>query len=385
MRATIYLDNAATTPLVPEVRAAISPYLAERFGNPSSGHPLGVRAAEALDEARRRVARALGARPAGVVFTSGGTEASNLAVLGFARARARHGRHLLIGPTEHPAVRLAAQALAAEGFELEEGRLDGAGGLDEEDFARRLRPDTVLVALMLVNNELGTRYPVERVARSVRARAPVAALHCDAVQAIGKQELSMAELGVDSLAISAHKIHGPKGAGALVLSEGVAPPAPILFGGGQEGGLRSGTENVPGIVGLGVAAELAAADAARGAPVLSGARAVLAERLARLAGVRVLEPGSERSAAILALLLPGPPAEVWMHHLEARGLMTSAGSACHAKTNKRSPTLAALGLSSEEALRVLRISFARTTLPEELQEAAEIFAAVASELCLGVR
>src|SRR6185503_12074636 len=184
------LDNAATTPLAPEVHAAMAPFLAETFGNPSSRHSMGVSAARAIEEARRRVARMTGAEAENVVFTSGGTEANNLAVLGLARARAKHGRHVVIGPTEHPCVRDAARALASEGFELDTMRLDGAGGLDLEH--THLRPDTVLVAQMLVNNEFGTIYPVARLARAVRAAAPHAVLHIDAVQAIGKVPVSLA-------------------------------------------------------------------------------------------------------------------------------------------------------------------------------------------------
>ena len=380
MRPAIYLDHAATTPLAPAVRAALEPFLGAEFGNPSSRHPLGVRASSALDEARRRAARAVGGRPDGVVFTSGGTEANNLAVLGFARARRRRGAHIVLGPTEHPSVRAPALSLCDEGFEVEEARLDARGDLDLEDLERRLRPDTVLVALMLVSNELGTLYPLARAARLVRARSPAAALHTDAVQAAGKVELSLSALGVDSLSVSAHKIHGPKGSGALLLAEGAEPPRPLLQGGGQERGLRSGTEHVAGCVGLGLALELAAQDAESGAQAPSAARALLARLLGEMEGVRVLAPGSARAPSILSAVLPGPPAEVWMHHLEVHGVMTSAGSACHAKEKAASPALLALGLTPDEARRVLRFSFARTTTLAEVEAAAEALGAVAREL-----
>jgi cysteine desulfurase len=382
---TIYLDHAATTPLAPEVRAAMAPYLDERFGNPSSRHPVGARAAEALDRARKQTAAAVGGRPGDVIFTAGGTEANNLAVLGFARARRRAGTHViphvLIGPTEHPSVRMAAFALRDEGFDVEEARLDEGGALDVDDLARRLRAETVVVAVMLVNNELGTIQPVARIAKLVRRAAPAAAMHVDAVQATGKLELSLPELGVDSLGVSAHKVHGPKGSGALVLAAGTAPPKPLLFGGGQERGLRGGTENVAGIVGLGQALELGAGLRAETCARTGAARARLVERLAALTGgLRVLAPGAERSPSILAVLLPGPPAEVWMHHLEARGVMTSAGSACHAKTDAISPGLVALGLDGEQAKRVLRFSFARTTTVPEIDAAADALERVAGEL-----
>jgi cysteine desulfurase len=379
MRETIYLDNAAGTPLAPEVREAMLPFLEERFGNPSSRHPLGVDAAEAVDAARAAVARATGARPQAVTFTSGGTEANNLAVLGLARARG--SGHVLVGPTEHPSVRESADALAEEGFDVETLVLDDAGELDLDHLASHLRPDTVVVAQMLVNNEFGTRYPVERVARIVRANAPRAALHVDAVQGLGKMALSIGELGAHSLSISAHKVHGPKGAGALVLAEGVRL-RPLFFGGGQEEGVRSGTENVLGVVGLGVAARLAAESVPTAGEELLRLRTLLEAGLARVRGARLLAPGRERSPAICAVLLPGPPAEVWMHHLEERGVYTSIGSACQAKKRDLSAGLVALGLDQDSARQVLRISFARTTTRAEVEAALD--ALVDVERALGV-
>lgn len=378
---TLYLDNAATTPLAHEVRGAMAPFLAQRFGNPSSRHALGVEAARALEEARRQVARLTGVVPEGVVFTSGGTEANNLAVLGLARARAKLGRHVLIGPTEHPCVRDSARALVEEGFELETLRLDARGALDLEHARTRLRPDTVLVAQMLVNNEFGTIYPLARLARSLRAEAPAALLHVDAVQAVGKVDVTLGALGAHSLALSAHKFHGPKGAGALVLAAGVRP-RPLVFGGEQERGLRSGTENVPGIVGLGRAAALVEELAASASTHVAALRAEFRGRLARLAGAELLEPGASDGLAdaIVSLLLPGPPAEVWQHHLEARGVFTSVGSACQAKKGGLSPALLALGLDEARAKRVLRVSFSRETSLDEARAGVDALCAVAAEL-----
>ncbi len=359
----LYLDNAATTPLDPAVREAMLPFLGEGFGNPSSRHRLGVAAGRALELARQRVARACGARPEDVLFTSGGTEANNLAVLGLARARARDGRHVLIGATEHPCVRDPALALADEGFEVEALSLDRDAQPDLADLERKLRDDTVLVAHMAVNNEFGSLYPVARLARLVRARAPRALVHTDAVQALGKVEVSLVGLGVHSLAVSAHKVHGPKGSGALVLAEGVRP-RPLVFGGGQERGLRSGTENVAGVVGLGLAAERAERERPARHERLCALRAALARGLERVPGARLLlGERADASPAICAVVLPGPPAEVWMHHLEEQGILTSVGSACHAKRSEVSPALRALGLSEVAARQVLRVSFAGDTEP----------------------
>jgi len=368
----IYLDNAATTPLAPEVRAAMRAFWHDEFGNPSSRHPLGVRAAEARDRARRQVARAVDCEPEHVVFTSGGTEANNLAVLGQARARAHGhanaGRHVLVGPTEHPSVRAAAWALADEGFDVELGRLDADGALDVADFEAKLRSDTTLVAVMAANNEVGSIYPVRRIAQLVRARSPQARFHVDAVQGLGKLDLSIREIGADSLALSAHKIHGPKGTGAVVFAR--APELrPLVFGGGQEGGRRSGTEDVGGIVGFGLAAELAERELATTSERASAAKEALRRGLAEIPGARLLEPGGACLPTIAAVLLPGVPAEVRMHHLEARGVYVSAGSACNAGKADVSPVLAALGLDASEARRVLRFSFARTTTSDEVDEA----------------
>jgi len=376
---TLYLDNAATTPLSDEVRAAMAPFHEQEFGNPSARYPLGVEASEAIELARTRVARAVGGRPEDVVFTSGGTEANNLAVLGLARARRRHGRHVLVGPTEHPSVRESARALEQEGFEVGFLRLDEQGELDLDHLAGTVRNETVVVAQMLVNNEFGTAYPVARVGRLVRANAPQAVLHVDAIQGLGKLHVSIGELGAHSLSISAHKIHGPKGAGALVLSEGVRP-RPLLYGGAQERGLRSGTENVAGIVGLGRAAELAAERVDETARHMRSLREILTAELARTGLATVLEPGATRSPAIVSLLLPGPPAEVWMHHLETRGVMTSVGSACQAKSRDVSPALRALGLNEEQARRVLRLSFSSSTQANEVRAAAQALAQVEREL-----
>jgi len=375
----IYLDNAATTPLCDEVRSAIAPFHAHEFGNPSARYPLGVEASEAIEQSRERVARAVGGRPQDVVFTSGGTESNNLAVLGLARARRRHGRHVLVGPTEHPSVREAARALEDEGFEVELLQLDEKGELDLGHLAGTLRHETVVVAQMLVNNEFGTVYPVERVGRLVRANAPDAVLHVDAIQGLGKLPVSLGELGAHRLSISAHKIHGPKGAGALVLSEGIHP-RPLLYGGAQERGLRSGTENVAGIVGLGCAAELAAKRVGETARHMRSLRELLTTELARTGLAKLLEPGSARSPAIASMLLSGPPAEVWMHHLEARGVMTSVGSACQARSRDVSPSLRALGLDEEQAKRVLRLSFASSTQADEVRAAVQALVEVEREL-----
>jgi len=379
----VYLDNAATTPLAPEAREALLPWLdGTCFGNPSSRHKLGVRAAEAVDEARSRVAAAIGARASEVTFTSGGTEANNLALFGGARARKRHGRHIVIGPTEHSCVTRAAAALVEEGFEVEHARLTGTGALDLEHLAGILREDTVLVAQMLANNEFGTVYPVRRLARTIRSRSPHALLHVDAVQAFGKLELSLIGLGADSLSISSHKVHGPQGVGALVRAPGVVLK-PLLVGGGQEDGQRSGTENVAAIVGFGRAAQLAAERLDELRARAGACRDRLVAGLTALDGACVLEPGAPEHPllpTIVAARIDGAPSEVTMHHLEARDVITSAGSACQSKKKAVSPGLLAIGLTPEDARRVLRFSFGWTTTEDDIDRALAALAEVTREL-----
>lgn len=376
----VYLDHAATSPLRPEARAALLPFLDGEYGNPSSRHPLGVRAAEALARAREALAQALLVEPRQVTFTSGGTEAANLATLGLAHATRARGRHVLVGATEHSCVRACAAELAREGFEVERIPLDTRGEVDLAAFAARVRADTVLVAQMLVNNETGVVAPVARMAKLARARAASVRIAVDAVQAFGKLDCALPELGADALFLSAHKLGGPKGAGALVLASGVSC-APVLHGGGQEHGLRPGTENVAAIVGFGAAARLAEQQRTQLVPRLRELRARLLERLASLPGLRVIESASgEQQPGIVALVLPGAPAEVRVHHLAQRGVFVSAGAACQSHARELSPGLRAIGLDDETIRRVLRVSLGATTTLEDIDRAAQALLEVSCEL-----
>lgn len=363
------------------MRERMLPWLVADWGNPSSRHSFGVKARTAIDHSREQVAHALGAKAERVVFTSGGTEANNLAVLGSARARRQHGVHILVGPAEHPSVRDPALALIDEGFDVEVGQLGSDGAFDIDAFLASVREDTVLVSLMLASNEHGSIYPVARVAAGVRRIAPHAHIHTDAVQALGKLEVDIVELGVDSVSISAHKVHGPKGTGALVLASEL-PIRPLVFGGGQEGAVRSGTENVAGIAGFGEAVQLADEALVTTRAHLSSLKQRLADGLAEIDGMRVLTPGGSKETlgSIAAVLVGGPPAEVYLHHLEERGILVSVGSACQAHKNEASPALLALGLSAEEARQVLRFSFSRESQVSEVDAALEVLQALAGEL-----
>jgi cysteine desulfurase len=372
----IYLDNAASTRPAPEVLDAMAAAARDLFANPSSAHALGAAAARAIEDARARVAQALGAvTSAEIIFTSGGTEADALGLLG-AAARAR-GRHLVVSALEHPAVLRSAEMLVADGYELTVVVPDPSGVVRAEDVVAAVRPDTAVVAVMLVNNELGTIQPVAEIARGLAHIAPDHPhrphLHVDGVQAFGFLPLRVSSLGADSLAISGHKFHGPKGTGALWLRSG-ARLAPLWDGGRQERGLRSGTENLPGWVGLGVAAALVVEHRdAHAADRIRGER----DRLERLvlalpvtaanADARPTVSGAPRAPHISSLSFPGLPAEPLLHALEARGVYASAGSACASRA--RGPNHVLQAIAADESAAVLRFSLSRDTTADDVDGA----------------
>jgi len=371
MEGAVYLDNAATTRCDPRVAEAIGRTLSEDYGNPSSVHPLGVRAGRALRAARETLARALDAGPANVFFTSGGTEANNLALLGFARATRRHGLHVVVSAIEHPSTLGAVKALEEEGFETAIAPVDEKGRIDPDAFGELLRPDTVAVAVMLANNEVGAVAPIAEIAKRVRSRSPRAVFHVDAVQAFGKIPVSIRALGADSLSVSAHKIHGPKGVGALVLG-GRRRPRALVFGGGQEENLRPGTENLPGIVGFARAAALAIETLEAEAARLRALRDRLWAGLAK--HIPDLRRNGDPEACvptILSLTFPGVPAEALLHQLEAKGIYVSAGAACHAKKSSLSHVLVALGLDRAHVNSTLRFSVGRFTTEEDVAVALD--------------
>ena len=374
----VYLDNAATTPVDRAVVAAMLPHLeGPDFGNPSSAHALGVDAERAVRRAAEQLLRAVGgtAELHEVVFTSGGTEADALAVLGLARAA--RGRHVVTSSIEHSAILGACEMLEREGFTVTRVAPDRGGVVSADAVAAALRPDTVLVAVMLVQNELGTIQPIADIATLTHARAAGCAVVVDAVQAFGKVPVDLAALGADAVTLSAHKIHGPKGTGALILRKGrkLRP----LWSGKQQGGMRAGTENVAGIAGFGLAAELAASARPEAAVRMTRLRERLWEAVQ--AGLPAARRNGDPAAAaphVLSVAIPGVRAEVLLHALEARGVYVSAGSACASKDRKPSHVLQAIGVPENDG--VLRLSLARTTTEAEIAEAAEALRAVVGEL-----
>lgn len=368
----IYLDYAATTPVRPEVIEAMAQALTEAWGNPSSNHQAGHLARKGMDRARRQVADLVGAHPDEVIFTSGGTEADNLAIRGVAQALREKGRHLIISNIEHSAVRVTCKRLAEEGFETTEVPVRSNGILDPEDVARAMRPDTILVSVMHVNNEIGTIQPIAEIAEIARSRGIV--MHTDAVQSAGKIPVSMEALGVDLMSISAHKIYGPKGAGALIRRKGV-PVAPVLTGGGHERGFRAGTENVPGIVGFGMAAELAMRELpARMRHDEELGRYLQEQLLGAIPGASVNGDPLRRWPGCVSLRVPGVDGNDLLKALDRAGVAISAGSACKAFKQETSHVIAALNLPNTEDTGTLRMTVGGPTTREEIEEAVAILA-----------
>ena len=366
----IYLDHNATTPVDPRVLEAMLPALREGFGNASSLHWFGQQARAALDQARAEVARLIGANPAEIVFTSSGTEADNTALRGSAAAAREPRRKIVTTTIEHHAVMNTAKALAEEGVPVESVRAGAGGVVDLDDLRAKADARTALVAMMLANNETGI---VEPVAEAVRvAREHGALVHCDAVQAVGKITVDVRALDVDTLALSAHKIYGPKGVGALYVKRGTRLKA-FVRGGSQERNRRAGTENVAGIVGLGRAAELAREEMAGEAARLAGLRDRLEARLLALPGALRNGEGP-RVPNTTNLSFAEVEAESLVMALDMAGLAVSTGAACAAGAVEPSHVLRAMGLPLERVQASLRFSLGRTTTAEQVDRAAEIVA-----------
>jgi cysteine desulfurase len=367
-RRPVYLDNAATTPVRPEVLEAMLPYLgSEAFGNPSSAHRFGRAARAGIEEARRQVADAVGAEPNQVIFTSGGTEADNLAIIGAALAARDHGGpiRVAVAATEHKAVLAAAHALAAYGGDEIILPVDPSGIVDEAALDAALDRGVAVVSVMWVNNEVGTIQPVAAIAR--HCRDADVAFHCDAIQAFGKIPISLAEAPCTLLALSGHKIGAPKGIGALVVRDRRAIEA-LIHGGGQQFGIRPGTENVPGIIALGRAAELAAAEQAAFAARVVALRDEL-ERHVREIIPDVVINGADvpRAPHVSNMSIPGTDSEALLMHLDLAGIACSSGSACSTGSVEPSHVLAAMGLPRELGIAALRVSFGKETTADDVE------------------
>jgi cysteine desulfurase len=367
----IYLDHNATTPVEPRVLEAMLPLLQEAFGNPSSMHWFGQRARAALDEARAQVAALIGASPAEIVFTGSGTEADNMALRGVAATAAGERRGILHTAIEHHAVVHTARALAEEGFPVQAVRVGADGVVDLDDLRARVDERTAVVAVMLANNETGAVQPVAEAARIAHEKG--ALVHCDGVQAAGKVPLDVRALDVDLLALSAHKIYGPKGVGALYVKRG-ARLKPLLRGGSQERNRRAGTENMAGIAGLGAAARIAREELAEQGQRLGALRDRLEERLLAIPGARRNGDGP-RVPNTTNVSFEGIEAESLLMALDLLGIAVSTGAACAAGAVEPSHVLRGMGLPAERVQGSLRFSLGRSNTEAQIDRAAEAVAA----------
>ncbi|TSB45674.1 cysteine desulfurase family protein [Alkalicoccobacillus porphyridii] len=365
----IYLDHAATSPLHPDTLEAMMPYLTEVFGNPSSIHHTGRRARQALDEARAVIATELNVAPSTILFTGGGTEADNLALLGYAEANQHKGRHIITSKVEHHAVMHACKQLEQLGYEVTYLPVDQTGKIRIEDFYAALRPDTVLVSLMLGNNEVGTLQPVQEVGLSLRDHQAV--LHTDAIQAAGSVDLSIHQLQVDMLSVSAHKLNGPKGVGFLYVAEGITV-APYSFGGEQERKRRAGTENVAGIKGLAESFRRACQERVEKNEQYNS-YAEQFSAILKQQGIDFYINGhsTEKLAHILNLSFPNVNVESMLVNLDLAGIEASSGSACTAGSIEPSHVLTAMfGEGTERAKTAIRYSFGLGNDLSEIEKAA---------------
>jgi len=374
----VYLDHYAATPVIAEAVQAMAPYLDDRFGNPSSLHRWGDAGREALEEARERVASLLGADPAEIIFTSGGTEANNTAIKGIALAARKKGNHVIVSEIEHFSVLYAARTLEKLGFEVTEVGVDSDGVVDPAAVSEAVRPDTVLISVMTANGEIGTIQPVKEIA-AVASREGIA-FHSDAVAAAGYLPLDVNDLGVDALSIASDLFYGPKGAGALWVRHGLRL-MPLLDGGTQEGGRRGGTENVPGVVGMGVAARLAGEGLEERAGRLSSMRDSLIENLPRaIPHLRLTGHPTHRLPWNASFTVEFIEGEGMLLFLDQAGIAVSSGSACTSRALKGSHVLSACGLPAEIAQGSLLFSFGLDNRPEDVDYVLEVLPPIVERL-----
>lgn len=366
----IYLDNNATTPLAPEAFEAMVPILKGGYGNPSSVHSHGRTARVCLDQAREQVAGLLNAHPGEIIFTSGGTESDNFAISGAALALKEKGRHILTTEVEHPAVLNTCHHLKGLGFDIDILPVDVQGRVDPELVRSRITNETILITIQHANSEIGTLQPIESIGPIARDRGVL--FHSDMVQSAGKLPLDVKRLPVDLVSLSAHKMYGPKGVGALYIRKGCANIFPLIYGGAQERNKRGGTENVPGIVGFGAAVEMAGKYIERDADHMEAMR----ERLRRLLvdnipGIEIFGDAEMRLPNTLCLGFEGVEGQTLMIRLDIEGISVSTGTACSSGSVSPSPVLSALGVSVERIGSMIRISFGRYNTLDEVERVFE--------------
>lgn len=367
----IYLDNSATTRVFPEVVELMNRIFLEEYGNPSSMHHKGVEAEKELREARETLAQILKVKEKNLLFTSCGTESDNLAIIGAARAASRRGKHLITTPIEHPAVLETMKYLESEGFEITYLPVDQDGLVSPEAVAQAVREDTILVSIMHTNNEIGALEPIAQIGEAIKNKNPQTLFHVDAVQGFGKARIYPKRMHIDLLAASGHKIHGPKGVGLLYVGDNVRIRN-IIYGGGQQGGMRSGTENVPGIAGMALAAKLLYEHFDEEQQRLRSMKDAFIQRVSAIEGVHINGHTGEDSAAhIISLSVEGVRAEVLLHALEDKDIYVSSGSACASNRPHISETLQAIGTPQVYLDSTIRLSTSVMNTMEDMEAAAQ--------------
>ena len=369
----IYLDNSATTQVFPEVRAEMIRVMELDYGNPSSMHRKGMEAEQMMRHAREQVAATLKVDEKEITFTSGGTESNNLALIGVAMANNRAGKHIITTSIEHASISETVAYLEKQGFEITRLGTDASGRICVEELVNAIRPDTILVSVMMVNNEIGTIEPVEEIGKKIKAKNPATLFHVDAIQGYGKLLIRPRMWKIDLLSVSGHKIHGPKGSGFLYVRDKVKIQ-PIVFGGGQQKGLRSGTENMPGIVGIGLASQMVYEHREEKIEEMYRLRDLFVEGLRALPEVQVNgAEGRDSAPQVISASFAGIRSEVLLHSLEAEGIYVSAGSACSSNGQKHiSATLQAIHLDKKLLDSTVRFSLSIFTTEEEIRETLKV-------------
>jgi cysteine desulfurase len=368
-----YLDNSATTVVVAPVKDIMIKTMCEDFGNPSSLHLKGVDAEKYVKKAREIIAKSLKVDEKEIIFTSGGTESNNLALIGTALANQRAGKHIITTCFEHASVLSTMDFLKDMGFEITYLAVDSDGKIDLNQLKESLREDTILVSVMYVNNEIGAVEPVSEISKIIKAYNPDIVFHVDAIQAYGKYIINPKKLGIDLLSVSGHKIHGPKGSGFLYAS-GKVKLKPIIYGGGQQKGMRSGTENVPAIAGLGEAVKYSYDNFNEKIEKLYSLKDYFIDEVSKIDNVKInSKKGKESAPHIVSVSFIGVRSEVMLHTLEDRDIFVSAGSACSSNKQKNvSATLKGIGLKPEEIDSTIRFSFCYETTKEEIDYAVDV-------------
>ncbi|UFJ41610.1 cysteine desulfurase [Brevibacillus humidisoli] len=366
----IYLDNSATTKPYPEVVEVVGKVMETYYGNPSSLHQRGVEAEQVMKQARQIAAKALLVKPGEIYFTSGGTESNNTAIKGVAMEYRGRGKHIITTQIEHPAVYDVCGQLEQFGYDVTYLPADADGRISVEDLKQAVRPDTILVSVMHVNNELGTVQPIEEIGAYLK-QFPKIVFHVDAVQSFGKVPFLINQWGIDLLSISAHKFHGPRGVGILFKREGLKIQ-PLLIGGGQEAGVRSGTENLAAIAGMAKAIRIMEEKREKAAALYTEMTTRLRKGIESIPGCIINTPAANTAPHILNFSVPGVKAEVLLHTLEEAGFLVSTRSACSSKLNEPSRVLMATGMGRERALSAIRLSVGADNRPEEMDQFVEV-------------